>query len=182
MNQDREHNLVELVTSDGAPAGTATVLDAHTPPGARHRAFSVVLLDPAGRTLLQQRAASKTRFPLRWANACCGHPSPGEAVAMAAARRVRQELGVRVDELDEVGVYQYRADDPVSGLVEHEYDHVLVARVPTSLPMSPDPAEVAAIKWTDAHVLARELANGAPDCAPWLAGVMWLAIGFSPTV
>ena len=47
-----------------------------------------------GRTLLQQRAAAKTRFPLRWANACCGHPAPGEAVTVAAARRLGEELGV----------------------------------------------------------------------------------------
>jgi isopentenyl-diphosphate delta-isomerase len=194
VSQNRERNLVELVTSDGAPEGIATVLDAHTAPGARHRAFSVVLLDPAGRTLLQQRAAGKTRFPLRWANACCGHPLPGEAVTVAATRRVQQELGVQVDDLDEVGVYQYRADDPTTGLVECEYDHVIVGRVDAALPLAPDPAEVAAVQWTDAHALARELTGGAPSLAtlaerdqssrfaPWLSGVIRLAIGFSPPV
>jgi isopentenyl-diphosphate delta-isomerase len=176
VSPDRERNLVELVTSDGAPTGTATVLDAHTAPGVRHRAFSVVLLDPAGRTLLQQRAAGKTRFPLRWANACCGHPLPGEAVAAAATRRVRQELGVQIDDLEEVGVYLYRADDPATGRVEHEYDHVLVGRIPATLPLAPDPGEVAAVRWADEHDLA------AVDGAPWLGGVLHLAIGFSPPV
>lgn len=194
MSPDRERNLVELVTSDGAPTGTATVLDAHTAPGVRHRAFSVVLLDPAGRTLLQQRAAGKTRFPLRWANSCCGHPLPGEAVTVAATRRVQQELGVQVDGLDEIGVYQYRADDPTSGLVECEYDHVIVGRVDAALPLAPDPGEVAAVQWTDARALARELTDGATTFAtlaersqsalfaPWLPGVIRLAIGFSPPV
>ncbi len=51
-------------------------------------------VDAAGRVLLQQRAAVKTRFPLRWANSCCGHPAPGEALAVAANRRLREELGI----------------------------------------------------------------------------------------
>ena len=192
MTADRERNLVELVNSDGAPTGTATVLEAHTAPGARHRAFSVVLLDPTGRTLLQQRAAGKIRFPLRWANACCGHPLPGEAVTVAATRRVQQELGVHVDGLEEVGVYQYRANDPTSGLVECEYDHVLVGRIEPTLPLAPDPEEVSAVQWARPDELTQ--LNGAPGFAtlaernqsalyaPWLSGVIRLAIGFSPPV
>lgn len=62
---------VELVDPAGRPVGSATVTRAHAPPGRLHRAFSVLLLAPdRHRLLLQQRAAGKTRFPLRWANAC----------------------------------------------------------------------------------------------------------------
>src|SRR5204862_7644009 len=57
--------LVELVDGTGTPPGTATVEQAHEWPGVLHRAFSVLLFDPAGRTLLQRRAAAKTRFALR---------------------------------------------------------------------------------------------------------------------
>ena len=91
----REETPVELVDADGTAMGEATVAVAHTAPGLLHRAFSVLLFDPDGRLLLQQRAAGKTRFPLRWANACCGHPAPGEPVAEAAARRLGDELGDR---------------------------------------------------------------------------------------
>jgi isopentenyl-diphosphate delta-isomerase len=182
MNPGRELDLVELVSDDGAPHGAATVLDAHTAPGTLHRAFSVVLLDAAGRTLLQQRAAAKTRFPLRWANACCGHPFPGEQITVAATRRLDQELGVRMNGLAEAGVYRYVATDPETGRVEHEYDHVLVGRVPADLPVAPDPAEVSAVRWTDARSLAGALVDGAPEYAPWLHGVLRLAIGFSTPV
>ena len=65
-------------TPTGRPIGSATVDEAHQAPGQLHRAFSVFLRDADGRVLLQQRAAAKTRFPLRWANTCCGHPAPGE--------------------------------------------------------------------------------------------------------
>src|SRR5918997_6785641 len=102
--------LVELVDSNGQPVGSATVDQAHQAPGLMHRAFSVFLRDESGRVLLQQRAAVKTRFPLRWGNTCCGHPGPGEAVTEAAARRLVEEVGVRGVPLTELGVYSYYAE------------------------------------------------------------------------
>ncbi|HZN78037.1 MAG TPA: isopentenyl-diphosphate Delta-isomerase [Micromonosporaceae bacterium] len=172
-------SLVELVDTTGRVTGSSTVEEAHDAPGQLHRAFSVHLVDPAGRVLLQQRAAVKTRFPLRWANACCGHPAPGEPVSAAATRRLGEELGVAGVPLTEIGVYVYRADDPATGRVEHEYDHVLLGRVPPDLPMSPDPAEVAAVRWLFPAELDLFLAE--PDqCAPWLAGVTAVLTGSTP--
>jgi isopentenyl-diphosphate delta-isomerase len=72
----REAQLAELVDPDGAATGACAAAEAHTAPGRLHRAFSVLLLDDLGRVMIQQRAAVKTRFALRWANACCGHPAP----------------------------------------------------------------------------------------------------------
>jgi isopentenyl-diphosphate Delta-isomerase len=167
----KEGDAVELVSPDGEAVGVATVAQAHQPPGRLHRAFSVLLVDPAGRLLLQQRAAGKTRFPLRWANACCGHPAPEEAVAEAAGRRLAEELGVREVALSEVGVYVYRAEDPATGRVEDEYDHVLVGRVGEDLAPAPDPAEVAALRWVTIPELDAALADDPDHYAPWLAGV-----------
>jgi len=174
----RESLLVELVSETGAPIGEATVAEAHTAPGRLHRAFSVHLMDTAGRLLLQQRAAVKTRFPLRWANACCGHPPPGSSVVDAALTRLAEELGVDVDlDLTEVGVYAYRAADPVTGLVEHEYDHVLLGIVDADrLVLRPDPAEVAALRWVEPADLRIALAATPAEYAPWLAGVTSLAL------
>ena len=45
---DREQLLVELVDRGGRPLGTCPVGEAHTAPGRLHRAFSVLLYDPAG--------------------------------------------------------------------------------------------------------------------------------------
>jgi isopentenyl-diphosphate delta-isomerase len=169
---DRELHLVELVDETGAPIGSTTVTQAHTAPGQLHRAFSVLLFDPAGRTLLQQRAAVKTRFPLRWANACCGHPAPGESVLDAATKRLVEELGMTGVPLTDVGVYTYRASDESTGRVEHEYDHVVVGHVAEQPALAPDPAEVASTSWVAAAAL---LPNG-PDFAPWLAGVLPVAL------
>jgi isopentenyl-diphosphate delta-isomerase len=171
----RENTLVELVDADGDAVGEATVAAAHTAPGLLHRAFSVLLFDPDGRLLLQQRAAGKTRFALRWANACCGHPLPGEPVVAAAGRRLTEELGLHGIRLTPAGVYVYRAGDPDTERVEHEYDHVLVGHLAADTPIEPDPAEVAALRWVRPGGLDEEpLAY-----APWLAGVVsaWESAG-----
>lgn len=167
----REQQPVELVDDDGHAVGSATVAQAHRAPGRRHRAFSVLLLTPDGaRLLLQRRSAAKLRFPSRWANACCGHPGPGEAVPVAARRRLREELGVAGVDLTEIGVYRYRAADPASGLVEDEHDHVLLGRLEPGEPLRPDPAEVAELRWVTPGELS-ELMSRPDTCAPWLAGV-----------
>lgn len=167
----REAHLVELVDSGGVPLGSATVDDAHRSPGRLHRAFSVFLRDPQGHVLLQRRAATKTRFPLRWANSCCGHPEPGTDVAAAAARRLAEEIGVDGVELIEVGLYSYYAEDPDSGRVEYEFDHVLLGEMPVGLNPLPDPDEVADIRWVSVAELRLAVAAEPRDYAPWLPGV-----------
>jgi isopentenyl-diphosphate Delta-isomerase len=169
MTVERELQLVELVSPSGGAIGSSTVVWAHTAPGSLHRAFSVLLFDEQGRTLLQQRASGKTRFPLRWANACCGHPAPGEAVIAAASRRLTEELGVAGVNLVEAGIYTYRASDPTTGRIEHEYDHVLVGRVNSDLTVTADPAEVAATWWVSGEPLTTT------EYAPWLSGVLRVA-------
>ncbi|TDP90006.1 isopentenyl-diphosphate Delta-isomerase [Labedaea rhizosphaerae] len=174
---DRERLFVELVDDTGAAAGACTVAEAHTAPGRRHRAFSVLLYHPDGRVLLQQRAAVKTRFPLLWSNTCCGHPEPGQAVAEAACVRLTEELGMDRDDtptLVEVGVHRYRAVDEATGRVEHEWDHVLVGVLTGSLP-TPDPVEVASIWWTDSALLQSDLARDPDSYTPWLPGVLQVA-------
>ena len=167
----REGHLVELVDADGVPMGSATVEQAHQAPGRLHRAFSIFLRDPQGRVLLQQRAAGKTRFPLRWANTCCGHPQPGENVTVAARRRLLEEMGVGEVELTEAGRYSYYAEDPTTGRVEYEFDHVLVGDAPTGRPLRPHPDEVADIRWIGVGELRRAIAADPRSYAPWLAGV-----------
>jgi isopentenyl-diphosphate Delta-isomerase len=168
----RETELVELVGPDGSAAGVTTVAHAHDWPGLLHRAFSVLLFGPDGRILLQQRAATKTRFAMRWGNACCGHPAPDSDLCKEAAQRLGEELGVGPVALSPVGVYLYRAVDPVTGRVEHEYDHVLSGTVPADLALAPDPAEVAAVRWVEAGDLEMDVVDRSAQYAPWLAGVL----------
>jgi isopentenyl-diphosphate delta-isomerase len=173
----REDLAVELVDEAGAAIGSCSVAAAHTAPGHAHRAFSVLLRDGAGRVLLQRRAAVKTRFAGRWSNTCCGHPGPGEDVAAAAARRLTAEMGLTAGQttpLTEAGVLPYEASDPVSGRVEREWDHVLVATLTGGIPV-PDPAEVSEYAWLSPAEVRAGIAARPGDYSPWLPGVLDVA-------
>lgn len=174
MNLTREARLVELVDPSGHPTGSTTVDAAHRAPGQLHRAFSVLLVDGDDRVLLQRRAAAKTRFAGHWANSCCGHPEPGIPVTDAAVVRLREELGAPPVELSELGVYVYRAADPATGRVEHEYDHVLLGRVPAELALDPDPNEVGDVRWVPIAGLRERVSERPDEYAPWFAGVVAL--------
>jgi isopentenyl-diphosphate delta-isomerase len=175
VNTSRESHLVELVDPSGAPLGSATVAQAHTAPGLLHRAFSVLLMDSIGRVLLQQRAATKTRFANAWANTCCGHPAPGVASIPAAVARLRAELGIEAPALHERGTFIYHAHDPASGRVEHEYDHVLIGTLETPITLTLDPTEVANIQWIEAEALGPQLTKKPGYFAPWLPAVLRIA-------
>src|SRR5580658_4043567 len=126
MELDTTDTRVVVIDDDGSPAGlVGRELAPHTP-GVLHLAVSIQVVDHDGRWLLQRRAATKTAFAACWANTCCTHPRLGEEPQVAAIRRLGQEVGLVVDNLIPAGVFVYRATDPVSGLVEHEVDHVFV--------------------------------------------------------
>lgn len=165
-------DVVVLIDDDGTASGTESKLAAHRLPGRRHLAFSVFLFRSDGATLVQRRALSKYHFAGYWANACCSHPAPGEDVLTSARARVAEELGIDVA-LTAAGTFEYRAEDPSGSMVEHELDHVFVGEL-ESLPSSPDPDEVAAVRFVQPWELTAE-ALGAP-VAPWVADALALAL------
>src|SRR3954469_14253008 len=112
---------VVLVDEDDREVGLAPKLRAHER-GLLHRAFSVFVLNARGEVLLQRRADGKYHSAGLWTNTACGHPRPGEPVAAAARRRLREEMGFECA-LVAAGTFVYRARVG-SELVEHELDHL----------------------------------------------------------
>lgn len=134
--------------------------------GLKHPAVSVFVL--AGtRVLLQQRAAGKYHTPGLWANTCCTHPHWGEDPADCAVRRLGEELGLVGLSVVQAGQVEYRADVG-NGLTEHEVVDVFTAEAPLSLAISPDPAEVSAVRWVDLYDLAAEVRRWPERFTPWL--------------
>jgi len=153
-----------LVDVDGTEVGVADKLEVHQPPGHLHLAFSVFLFAPDGSLLIQRRAATKYHFPLMWANSCCSHPQPGEDLITSAELRVKEELGITC-ELRVVGNFTYRASCSSSGLIEHEFDWVLVGGIAGII--HPDPSEVA--EWRLLPPEAFDDAARTAEFAPWFA-------------
>jgi isopentenyl-diphosphate Delta-isomerase len=154
---------VILVDEQDLPLGSGDKLDVHRA-GELHRAFSIFVFSPNGDVLLQRRAEKKYHFAGLWSNSCCGHPRPGETTGEAAVRRLGEELGFQTP-LSEQMQLIYRADDPDSGLIEHEYLHVFRGTFVGE--PHPDPAEVSAWRWTPIPVLRRAIAKSPGLFTPW---------------
>lgn len=164
--------MLELVDENGTTIGTAEKLSAHVAPGRLHRAFSVFLFDEDGRLLLQRRALGKYHSPGVWSNTCCGHPYPGEQPFVAAARRTAEELGVAPVLLKQAGIVRYNHPDPLSGLVEQEYNHLFVGLVREEL--RPDPGEIGETSFVTPVDLAELRESG--TFSAWFPTVLGAAL------
>jgi isopentenyl-diphosphate Delta-isomerase len=161
-----EQELVVLLDDAGNAIGAAPKATVHHASTPLHLAFSVHVLDAEGRMLVTRRALGKIAWPGVWTNACCGHPAPGETLDGAVRRRLWQELGTEVEDLELVlPDFAYRAVD-ASGIVEHERCPVFVGRL--AAPLHPDPAEVAEVQWIEPDRLLTGIRATPWAFSPWL--------------
>jgi isopentenyl-diphosphate delta-isomerase len=165
MNDDRE--TVILVDAEDREIGTLGKLEAHLQ-GKRHRAISVCVTNPRGDMLLQRRALGKYHSGGLWTNACCTHPRAGEAVAEAARRRLREELGVDC-ELKFAFRTHYRADVG-NGLTEDEIVHLFVGAYDGAV--TPDPEEVSGFEWVTRAELRQRIAADPEAYTYWFRHYM----------
>ena len=114
---------VILVNELDIALGKMEKMQAHEK-GLLHRAFSIFIFNAKGDMLLQQRALAKYHSAGLWTNACCSHPQPGESTAIAARRRLNEEMGFTTN-LKETFTFTYKTDFE-NGLTEHEFDHVFI--------------------------------------------------------
>ena len=167
-----DDDVVVLVDETDASIGVASKLEVHRD-GRLHRAVSVVLFDGQGRVMLQRRADGKYHSGGLWSNSCCGHPRPGESVEDAAGRRLNDELGVEGCEVTRVGELSYFADLG-NGLVEHELDHIVVGRWGGAV--TPNPLEVAEVRWMAPEALLADLAEIPGAYTAWAGPVIARAL------
>ena len=158
---------VVLLDDTGSACGAAAKAVVHHAQTPLHLAFSAYLFNEAGQFLLTRRAESKRTWPGVWTNTCCGHPLPGEPVADSVRRRLRQELGIGAAELMLVlPRFRYQAR-MANGLLENEVCPVYAAY--SDAAPSPDPAEVAAIRWVDWDEFCAAVRAGRQSISPWCA-------------
>lgn len=139
MNQQE---FVILVNEQDEEIGILEKLEAHEK-ALLHRAFSVFVFNAKHEMLLQRRALSKYHSAGLWTNTCCSHPRPGEAVADAARRRLKEEMGLETP-LRYKTQFIYKAPFD-NGLTEHELDHVFTGTTNTNPVINPE--EVDTYKW-----------------------------------
>jgi isopentenyl-diphosphate delta-isomerase len=134
--------------------------------GLRHKAVSVFILRGT-EILLQRRALEKYHTPGLWANSCCTHPAWEEPSDECAIRRLIEELGVKITDLDFRETLEYRADVG-SSLTEYEVVDVFITQADSDLRISPNPEEVMDFEWVEFADLRKRIADTPDVFTPWL--------------
>ncbi len=151
-----------LVDEEDREIGIEEKMEAHRK-GVLHRAFSVFVFNEKKELMIQQRALNKYHCPGLWSNTCCSHPRQGETILSASHRRLQEEMGFNC-KLEEVGSFLYRTEFD-NGLIEHEYDHVLMG-VYNENPII-NCEEVENWKWIDLFSLKEDIQNNPAMYTYW---------------
>ena len=152
-----------LVDASDNKIGTMSKFDCHQDGGRLHRAFSVFLFNARGELLIQQRSASKRLWPLFWSNSCCSHPRQGENLMEAVTRRLHDELGISVSNLQYVYKFSYAAMYKDIGS-ENELCSVYMGSVDQKININNN--EIADFKFINLKDLPKLLKRG-NVCTPW---------------
>lgn len=156
-----QHTVV-LVNEIDQVIGQMEKLNAHQQ-GLLHRALSVFVFNDENQLLLQQRAFDKYHSRGLWSNTCCSHPFPGEDVIDAGERRLMEEMGMHCS-LEPAFHFTYKAELE-DGLVENEFDHVLVGRSNSEPVINQE--EVFAFKWISMEELIFDIQQHPDQYTYW---------------
>jgi len=152
-----------LVDRDDNEVGYASKAEAHDGGGILHRAFSLFLFNGDGELLLQQRAQEKRLWGGFWSNSCCSHPRRGEALAVATARRLLDELNIEA-ELEFVYQFCYEASFGEAGS-ENELCHVFLGKASDEI--RPNDSEISSVRYVSPTDLADEFERQPERFTPW---------------
>ncbi len=177
------------VDANDREVGSGEKMDTHVKKQL-HRAFSIFIWDPQQKKLLlQKRAFGKYHSGGLWTNTCCSHPRKGQTMEQSLRDRLKVELGLDLPleivsgkqsasvgavAAQEAGSFCYFADFGL--LAEHELDHVyLVEQCAETMTISPDPEEIAELKWVSLEELDRWMKTKPEEFTAWFSPAWTLA-------
>lgn len=165
----------EILDDAGKPIGIATRSQVHAR-GLWHRAAHVFLFRSDGRLVLQRRQSSKDVCPDAWDLSVAEHLMPGESYADGAVRGLREELGLGPIPLHALGEpLRFKLDLPAKRIRDYEFQQIF--RGEFDGPLSPDPAEVAAVLEIELPALEREIRNNPGGFTPWFLNCAPMILG-----
>jgi len=155
--------MLIVVNEDDEEIGYEDELKCHEGDGILHRAFTILIF-AGDRLILQERSGQKRLWPEFWETSCSGHPRAGEEMVDSSMSRLECELGFRT-QLEDIGRFLYRERYQNIG-TEYELCHVLRGEYAGGL--SPNPQEVAKVRYVKLDLLLREIKEKRNRFAPWL--------------
>ncbi|HUX50537.1 MAG TPA: NUDIX domain-containing protein [Spirochaetia bacterium] len=134
MSDSSAAEVFDLVDEFDVTAGITTRAAVHGNPALIHRVAHVLVFNDAGELYLQKRSSTKDVQPGRWDTSVGGHVDSGESYERAAAREMREELGIQGATLCFVHKYLHRNG--------YESEYVCTYQVIWNAPIAPDPVEI----------------------------------------
>lgn len=123
-----------------------------------HRAVHVLARGADGRVFLQKRSMAKDTAPGRWDSSCSGHVDAGEDYAAAAARELREEIGVHI-----AGPECLSALFKLPPGSQNGWEFVSVYRIYHDGPFELNPAEIERGEWWPPGEVTRAIAERPED-------------------
>jgi isopentenyl-diphosphate delta-isomerase len=161
-----DKEVFPLVNKKGQVVGQAARKECHQNPDLLHPATNIILFNQQGEVLLQQRSENKDLYPGQWTTSTSGHLKLEETYQQAAAREIKEELGIDypVGKLQPLGKYLNRTAEETelvgffAGIYNGGVDF--------------NKEEINKIKWIDAEKLFKQLEQNKIKATPCTAGFL----------
>ncbi|MEH6537520.1 MAG: NUDIX domain-containing protein [Psychroserpens sp.] len=140
---------IDIVDQNGRPTGASVPKSEIHAKGHLHNTAHVWFYTSEGDILLQQRAASKSIYPLLWDVSVAGHIDADETPEQAAVREAKEEIDIDISEeqLVKIGVFDCFQSYP-NGIIDNEFHNTFIAEVKVSIKdLTPQKEEVEALKF-----------------------------------
>ena len=142
----------DIITPNGESLGCATRALCHRCPALLHRVVHVLVCNRSGDLYLQKRSPAKDIQPGRWDSSAGGHVDHRESIPAAAARELREELGIAAAPLVFLYSYIWTSDR------ERELVATFACRFDGCC--YPDPVEIEQGRWWSPAEIEAGLSSG----------------------
>jgi isopentenyldiphosphate isomerase len=151
----------DVYTIHGKSTGNLVRRDAIHAEGLWHRTVHIWFYTEGGELIIQKRSMTKKSHPGLWDSSVAGHVDPGESPVSASVREISEELGIRVEEkeLAFIGSRNLSLTSNGGKYIDNEITFAYILLWRNEKTLSPDPREVAAVKYLEIDAFRKALAD-----------------------
>jgi len=149
--------LIQIVDEIDNAINAASIDEAQLK-GLFHRVSRVMVEDDEQNVVIQKRPADMPTYPNCWDCSAAGHVDAGEAYDVAAAREMKEEIGLSGLDLEEVGYYKTLNEQGNRHLKRFNKSYKTVVKRSETVIM-PDHDEVVEAKWIAISELKEDIAS-----------------------
>jgi isopentenyldiphosphate isomerase len=157
--------LFEVIDESGKVVGTEKRSVVHEK-GFLHKSVDVFVLDEGGQIFIQQRSFDKDVGPGLWDLSAAEHLKPGESFEEAAARGVREELGVKAIGLKKIGEADFHFKR--GKIIDNEKKVIFRCSFRGKIRLQKE--EIEQGKWVSKKELLQEMQEKPEKFTEWLLG------------